>query len=246
MIQHEDFWDTIAKNVSVYRSDIRNMQTDSIILQDGSEVKSDVLFCGTGWSEHYPFLAKDQIMEFGLPHVPGDEEGEEDVKESARWESLLKAADQQVITQFPQLAHPPPHFKRPTKTTATRLYNCIAPLGDKTIAFLGDIYLSNSFRTAEAQAIWATAYFDGEVELPPREEAEKEITYMAAFSKRRYPSHGASGNYFHMDLVGYTDKLMQDVGLVSHRKGCWQDLVLPCLASDFKGIREEYLSKCGS
>jgi dimethylaniline monooxygenase (N-oxide forming) len=242
MIQHEDFWDTIAKNVSVYRSDIRNMQPDSIVLQDGSEIKSDVLFCGTGWSQHYPFLAKDQIVEFGLPHVP---EVDKNTNESAKWETLLKVADQQVIAQFPQLAHPPPHFERPTKTTATRLYNCIAPLGDKTIAFLGDIYLSNSFRTAEAQAIWVTAYFDGRVELPPREEAEKEIAYMTAFSKRRYPSHGATGNYFHMDLVGYTDKLMKDVGLVSHRGRWWQDLVSPCLASDFKGIREEYLSKFG-
>ena len=68
---------------------------------------------------------------------------------------------------------------------------------------------------------------------------------MTTFSKRRYPSHGATGNYFHMDLVGYTDKLMKDVGLVSHRKGWWQDFVSPCLASDFKGMREGYLSKFG-
>jgi dimethylaniline monooxygenase (N-oxide forming) len=243
MIQHEDFWDTIAQNVSVYRSDVRSMQATSIILQDGSEIKSDVLFCGTGWSEHYPFLSKDQILEFGLPHIPEDEENE---KESSKWETLLKAADQQVTAQFPQLAHPPPHCRRATKTTPTRLYNCIAPLGDRTIAFLGDICLSNSFRAAEAQAIWVTAYFDGRVELPPREEAEKEIAYMAAFSKRRYPSHASTGNFFHMDLVGYTDKLMKDVGLVSHRKGWWwQDLVSPCLASDFKGMREEYLAKFG-
>jgi len=194
MIQHEDFWDTIAKNVSVYRSDIRNMQPDSIILQNGSEIKSDALFCGTGWSQHYSFLAKDQVLEIGPPHVFG---AEEDVKELAKWGTLLTVADQHVIAQFPQLAHPPPYFKRPTKTTATRLYNCIAPLGNKTIAFLGDISLSNSFHTAEAQAIWVTAYFDGWVELPPREEVEKETAYMAAFSKRRYPSHGASGNYFH-------------------------------------------------
>lgn len=241
MIQHEDFWDTIAKNVSVYRSDIRTMRPDSIVLQDGSEIQSDVLFCGTGWSRHYPFFAKEQAVKFGLPHAPEGDDNEE----SSKWETLLKAADQQVIAQFPQLAHPPPYFEHPTKTTATRLYNCIAPLGDSTIAFLGDIYLSNSFRTAEAQAIWATAYFDGRVKLPPREEAEKEIAYMAAFSKRRYPSHGATGNYFHMDLVGYTDKLMKDVELVSHRRGWWRDLVSPCLASDFKGMREEYLSKFG-
>lgn len=240
MIQHEDFWDAIAKNVSVYRSDIRTMQSDAIVLQDGSIIKSDALFCGTGWRRQYPFFTKEQTIDFGLPHVP-----EAGLKESKKWEPLLKAADQKVITQFPQLANPPPYFQRPNQTTATRLYNCIAPLGDNTVAFLGDVYLSNSFRTAEAQAIWTTAYFDGNVKLPPQEEAEREIAYMTAFCKRRYPSQGATGNFFHMDLVGYTDKLMNDVGLVSHRKGWWQDLVSPCLASDFKDMRDEYISKFG-
>ena len=157
------------------------MRPNTIVLQGGSEIKSDVLFCGTGWSRHYPFFAKEQVIEFGLPHA-----FEEDSNEASNWGTLLKAADQQVIKQFPQLANPPPYFQRPTTTTATRLYNCIAPLRDDTIAFLGDIYLSNSFRTAEAQAIWVTAYFDGNIKLPPQEEAEKEIAYMTTFSRRNW------------------------------------------------------------
>jgi dimethylaniline monooxygenase (N-oxide forming) len=242
MIQHEDFWDTIAKNVYVYRSDIRAMREESIILDDGSEVKSDVLFCGTGWSPHYPFITKEQAVHLGLPHDP-----EEDPKESAKWETLLEAADQQVIAQFPQLATPPPHINRHPKTTPTRLYNCMAPLHDSTIVFLGAIHLSNSFRTAEAQAIWTTAHFDHHITTPPQQQAEAEIAYMTAFSRRRYPSHGAAGNYFHMDLVGYTDKLMSDVGLTSHRKGWWwRDLLDPCLAADFAGVREEYMHMFGT
>lgn len=76
--------------------------------------------------------------------------------------------------------------------------------------------LSNSFRNAEAQAIWTTAYFDKNVKLPDTEQAEKEIAEMNAFSKRRYPSLEAMGTFFHFDLVSYTDKLMEDIGLKSH------------------------------
>ncbi|KAL8637399.1 MAG: hypothetical protein Q9228_005323 [Teloschistes exilis] len=242
MIQHEDFWDTIAKNVSVFRHNILHLRERCIVLDDESEVPADALFCGTGWNPEYPFLSKGQTVDLGLPHA-----NEDDPPDVARkWESLLKAADDEVIARFPQLADPPPFYKRRQNSTATRLYNCVAPLSDDSILFLGNVYLSNAFRTAEAQAIWATAYFDGNVVLPTREKSERDIAYMAAFSKRRYPSHGATGNYFHMDLVGYSDRLLQDVGLVSHRRQWWwQDFFYPCLASDFSHIKDEYLAKFG-
>ena len=240
MIQHEDFWETIAKNVAIHRSNIRTMQPRSILLEDASEVPSDVLFCGTGWVQHYPFLSKEQVVKFGLPHDPTEDNKEE----AQKWNALLDAADKQVLTQFPVLANPPPHFNPPAKSTGTRLYNGITPLNDDSIAFVGLILLSNSFRNAEAQAIWMTAYLDKNLRLPEPEQAEKEVAYMNAFSKRRYPSHGVTGAYFHFDLVGYTDKLMRDIGLKSHCKGSWwSDLTSPCLASDFKDIKNEYLSK---
>ena len=243
MIQHEAFWDTIAQEVSIHRSNIRTMQANSILLEDGSELSSDVLFCGTGWSQHYPFLSKEQVIEFGLPHDP---EGDNEAL-SQKWTTLLNAADKQVLEQFPVLANPPSHFERPTKSTGTRLYNGIAPQNDDSIAFLGHILVSNCFRNAEAQAIWTTAFFDKRMGLPETEQAEKEIAYMNAFSRRRYPSRGATGAFFHFDLVGYTNKLMRDIGLKSHRKGgWWSDLTSPCLASDFKDVKDEYLSKAAA
>lgn len=171
MIQHEDFWDTIAKNVSIHPSNLRAMQANSILLDDGTEVLSDVLFCGTGWSQNYPFFTKKQVVDLGLPHDPV----EDSVEDSQKWSSLLDAADKQVLAAFPVLANPPPNFKRPTESSGTRLYNGIAPLHDDSIAFVGHVLLSNSFRNAEAQAIWTTAYFDKNVRLPDTEQAEKEI-----------------------------------------------------------------------
>lgn len=45
------------------------------------------------------------------------------------------------------------------------------------------------------------------------------------------------------ELVGYTDRLLEQLGLKTHWKGCFRDLFEPCGASDFKSLKEEYLDK---
>ena len=119
-----------------------------------------------------------------------------------------------MLAEFPQLDHLPPHRKAEVPTTTARLYNCIAPLEDNSVVFLGCAHLSNSFRTAKAQAIWTTAYLDGSINSPPLEQAQREVAYMNVFSKRRYSSHGAAGTFFFFELVSYTDKLLRDEGMV--------------------------------
>lgn len=42
------------------------------------------------------------------------------------------------------------------------------------------------------------------------------------------------------ELVWYTDRLMKEVGINSHRKGWWADWVEPCLACDFRHVTDEY------
>lgn len=75
----------------------------------------------------------------------------------------------------------------------------------------------------------------------------KEIAYTTAFSKRGYPVHGAMGNYFHLDLAGYTDRLMEDVGLTSHKQKGWlRNFMDPCIASDFKNVKDEYRRQFGT
>ena len=167
LAQHIDFWDTLARNVHVYRNDISSLKPHSIVLDDGSEIPVDVLLYDTGWKFDYPFFPpKKQAYALGLPHSP-----EEDSPEDAKlWKFLLESADQRVLAEFPILKSPPPHKKPEVPTTTMRLYNCIAPLEDPLVVFLGRAYLSNSFRTAEARAIWATAYFDGNVKMPSLEQ----------------------------------------------------------------------------
>ncbi|KAM0802197.1 hypothetical protein BDR22DRAFT_961856 [Usnea florida] len=57
MIQHEDFWGTIAKAVSIYRSNLQTMQASSILLGDRLEILSDALFCDKQVLEQFPVLA---------------------------------------------------------------------------------------------------------------------------------------------------------------------------------------------
>ncbi|TGO28034.1 hypothetical protein BPAE_0033g00360 [Botrytis paeoniae] len=253
LIHHDDFWDTVARNVRVYRGDIAKLDSHAIVLENGTVIHTDMLLCGTGWKRGYPFLTPAQIREFGLPHPVIDDSEEE----SRIWESFTQNATQEILTSFPKLRNPPgpTHTQDQHKTnqavptTPTRLYNLLAPLNDlenPSLVFLSHIHLSNAFRLAEAQAIWATAYFSSHLTLPGLQEARREVAYQNTFSKLRYPAHGGRGNYFHLDLVGYTDLLMRDVGLASHKKkGWWGDLLGPCVAGDYGGMREEFWGRVG-
>ena len=243
MIQQADFWDLVSHRVNVYRSELSTTTQKSIILIDGREVPTDILLCGTGWDTSYPFFSSKQAFELGLPHDPCADPEEE----QQSWNDSMDAADQQILKDYPILASPPPGC-RPVagaNLTPARLYHGIASLTDSSTIFLGRARVSNNFLGAEAQAIWATAYWDGHVTLPPFKQAQREVAYMNDFSRRRYPSRGIDGINFHTDLLWYTDTLVYGAGLTSHRKGWWEDSEEPCLASDFRDCKDEYIAKYG-
>ena len=237
--QHDDFWDEIAQKVNVYRNDIGSLQPHSVILDNGVELPADVILCGTGWRPDYRFFSNEQAHSLGLPYGPD----QNSLGDDKLWNTLIESAERKILEKFLILQNPPPHNEPHVSTTTLRLYNGIAPLEDDSAVFLGRALLSNSFRTAEAQAIWATAFFDGNLKMPSLDQAQLEVAYMNAFSKKRYPSNGAVGDNYFFELVWYTDKLLADVGLKSHRKGWWADWVEPCLTTDFRHMKDEYLRR---
>ena len=243
MIQHDDFWDTVSQNVNVYRSDPVGTTEKSIILRDGRQITTDVLLCGTGWLSHYPFLSIQQAQQLGLPHDEMDETAEE----VQLWRGLEDVAAAKILSDFPILANPPPSSKPVSNggLTPARLYQGISSLNDQSIVFLGRAKVSNHFRTADAQAVWATAYWDGHILLPSLEQMQCEVAYLNTFSRLRYPTRGLDGLNFHADLIWYTDRLLTDAGLSSHRKGWWEDWDEPCFADDLKDCKDEYLAKYG-
>ena len=50
MIQHDDFWDLVSQKVNIYRGDLSGTTANAIVLDDGRQVPTDVLLCGTGWN----------------------------------------------------------------------------------------------------------------------------------------------------------------------------------------------------
>ena len=156
---------------------------------------------------------------------------------------LQEAADKEVIDEYPRLARPPKYYQKPMTKTPYRLYKCMAPLDDDSIVFLGQIRIANNFRVAECQALWATALLDGTLDLPSYEDMQGEIAYVNAWCRRRYPANGGLGNYMHYDVIAYTDALLAELGLTSHRKPWLKDFFSPCLANDLKDLIQEYKTK---
>ena len=143
------------------------------------------------------------------------------------------------------LANPPEHLHKPILTTPYRLYNSIGPLNDDSIAFIGYAIIGNYFKGVECQAVWATAFLDKQLKLPPLEDRQTEIARMIAFNKRIYLSSGQRGNFLAFESNCYTDKLLREVGLSSHLKGWFTNFFVPGTAKDMAGLKDEYLAKYG-
>lgn len=197
MLNHEDFFETIAKNVRIYAGEIATLEKDLIRLDTGEEIASDVILCGTGWVPSLQFFSEDQCRDLGLPQPVSSSPAEE----TNHWAKLEAEADQKGLLTFPQLANPPPHYHKPTNHTPYRLYRLIAPLSEssaaiseRSIVFIGQVGVGNYFPTVECQAMFATAYLDGKLSLPPKEEQEKDVALFTTWCRRRYLSKGDEGN----------------------------------------------------
>ncbi|KAL8941110.1 MAG: hypothetical protein Q9216_002442 [Gyalolechia sp. 2 TL-2023] len=225
---HPDFLSKIAQNVHVYRRDISHLSEDSITLQprrSGSSLEEgnpltipvDVLVYCTGWSATTTLFPAHQAYEFGLA-VPLKDA---DPAIQAHWHDLEDAADPVILSRFPTLKNPPVYRKIKPKETPFRLYKAMAPPADDShsIVFLGKMVVGNNFRTAEAQALWAVAYLDGDIRhLPSQILKEREVAETVAWDRRRYLNKGELGSWFYYDVVDYADALFEQLELSSHRQ----------------------------
>lgn len=240
--QREDFFNIIASRVQVHREDIDRAEEHSLMLTSGVSVHADAIIYATGWLPTHLHIEDSLAMDLGLP-VSSPREAAADSK---HWETLLAQADKQVLKRFPLLGQCPADHEHPRKMSSFKLYKSIVPLRDHSIVFLGKMMLGNHFRNAEVQALYAIAVLDGTLKLPPLNVMEQEIATTQAWCSRRYLAKGELGSWFYFDMVPYTDMLLEHLGLVSHRKNGWKDLLEPCWAADLEGLVEEYKSKYDS
>lgn len=180
------------------------------------------------------------LMALGLPY-PKDIEPQE---ENAKWQKLVAEADEQVLRRFVLLRNLPKHYHKYESRTPYRLYHTMAPINDDSILFMNHVVAGAKLFAAEAQAIWAVAYWDKAFKLPSVEARERDIAHMIAWNKRRYLSNGELGHFAAFDSVPYVDRLLDEIGSTAHRKKGWLgNMFSPIMPADLGKVWKEYLAK---
>lgn len=239
--QRPDFFDTIAQKVKVYRANIDRISPHDVHLADSTTIKTEAIIYATGWQESTPYLDPNTAYSLGLASPLSGV----DIVEEEKWRVLEEAADSGILQQFPVLAQPPPYYKCERNESPFRLYNCMLPIRDHSIAFLGKMHLANHTYNSEVQSLFAIAAMDGTVSLPSDAEMEKDVALVRAWQKRRYPAKGVAGNWFWFDVVPYVDTVLKRLGLKSHLSPGLKGVFKPAEAKDFRGIIDEYKRTSG-
>lgn len=236
--QRDDFFDVIARNVNVLRQDIVRLTGDSMILANDTRLHADAVVFATGWKVTPSHIDDALAFSLGLPVQQAAKNNEPRLTDEVE----LEAANA-VHARFPLLKHAPPHRQQHTSMTPSRLYKAMLPVSDHSIVFLGRMMLGNHFRNAEVQALYAVAALDSRLQLPTKNDMRKDTAMVLAWNKQRYLQKGQLGMWFYFDMVPYTDMLLDQLGLKSHRRNYWKDLFETCWARDLRGLVAEYKVK---
>ncbi|EMC91068.1 hypothetical protein BAUCODRAFT_126990 [Baudoinia panamericana UAMH 10762] len=250
LLQRDDWWDVIARKVQVCRGEIARLEPDHLVLNDGRVVSTDVLICATGWKQEFPFFSAKEAARLGLP-IPLNETKLVD-DERQLWRAEDSEAEKRVLARWPYLAQVLKVKANEVRATPYRLYRYTIPLHDHSIAFLGTAAVPNAYHTAVVQSLLAIAHLDGNLKLPTEAEMADDIAFVNAWSRIRYPLIGHPGNVLNFEMLSFTDIVLDQLGLSSHRlpaetrkrwTGWWQDLTQPSLAADYAGLIDEYRKK---
>ena len=262
---YETNWFQLVKQgkISVHVADVTSLSGNKANLSTGDSVLADTFVSCTGWKAAPPieFLPEYIAPQLGLP----GEDGLEDC-------GLVKQADKEIFRAAPELLCGPTKKlpKVPARVVSTRdnrvsspyrLYRFMVPPGKKflekrNIAFIGAHLALNEITVAQAQALWITAFFQGE--LPDLERSNlnfEAIRYQTVlqseYCRLRHPPAGGGAGERCPDLLFdgllYTDLLLRDVGIDNFRKrGVWYELFHRYLPRDYAGITEEFIRRVRS
>ncbi|KAB8227201.1 flavin-binding monooxygenase-like protein [Aspergillus alliaceus] len=160
-----NFFDLVTTNkVTIHIDHISHLTPNTIHLASSKPLPTDALICSTGW-QATPNL---DFRPSSLPETLGFPWSNDPIPES-----VIKAADTEILSRFPRLAHPPPIAPNYTPlapdSPATakhpfRLSRFMIPASPtlaqtRSIAFMGLAMTINTTMLAQAQALWISAYF---------------------------------------------------------------------------------------
>jgi thioredoxin reductase len=196
--QREDFFDVIAKEVSVVRKDVSHMCNTGLVMEDHTVVEADIVICATGWKIDHPYFEPETAAILGLPVATESADAEIEAHSA----DLQALAEKDVVDKLPildskwALAQASRDCTRERGLTPLCLWKSMVPLNDPSIIFVGKLMLGNHFRNSEVQALFASAVLDGALVLPPVVERERDVAEHVAWCRRRYPGgKGKRGNW---------------------------------------------------
>ncbi|KAJ4377311.1 hypothetical protein N0V83_000136 [Neocucurbitaria cava] len=256
-----DFFEFVRSGrVRVHVADITHLSQHTVHLSDGTALRdADVLICGTGWKDT-PQLQFISEKELGLPgHL------------AASFQQHIAAAEAQIFETCPKLRHQPaPRHNKPMTDDVKelvpepyRLYRFMVPpafIQIRTLAFAGAYRSPATTVIAQTQALWITAFFDGQVPTlaaslddnnDNNNKALQSIMYETVlhtqFGKWRYSrGFGARFPELWFDCLPYVDLMLRDIGVRNQRKKTWwAERFTPYMPTDYVGIVDEYLALKG-
>ncbi|KAL9597697.1 MAG: hypothetical protein Q9219_004954 [cf. Caloplaca sp. 3 TL-2023] len=172
----QDVYEYVRNGViRVHVTDIDHLSEKKVHLSNGDTLEADALVCSTGW-KHRPsikFLPEGSDRSLGLPHTTA---------EKRELDPLIKKADTYILENYPRLQNQPVmnrSYKSPNCSTSSdksnnpydldqpfRLYRFMVPpayINDRSIGYTGMMLSIHTCLCAQAQALWLTAYFGGEL-----------------------------------------------------------------------------------
>jgi dimethylaniline monooxygenase (N-oxide forming) len=243
ILHHEDFFPLVAEKVQVHRVKVKKLLKNELYLDndDGTHYPCDAILCGTGWHRGLDMFSDDLKIQLGLPYPKSLDA--EPLEGSSKWAELIASADKAIINRFHILRNPPPHPHIESQSTPYRLYRGMAPLHDDSILFLNHIIVANKLFGAEAQAMWAVAWFDKDIRVP-LDSREQDVATWIAWCRRRYLSNGSLGNEASFDMVPYVDTLLDEMDVSGHRQKGWtKNFFATVMPADLGRAWTEYLGR---
>ncbi|EIM86307.1 FAD/NAD-P-binding domain-containing protein [Stereum hirsutum FP-91666 SS1] len=188
------------------------LESQAVLLSDGSKVNADAVVLGTGFSSSWDALFDDETKEeLGLTqHAPSDEFDTE-------WDSY-------------QSLSRPPRVLDADKRWATSIYRGIVPskiIDRRDFAINGSILAANFGYLTEVSSHWISSYFldDPFLKVPSAEDAFKETQRHTAWLRKRFPyevmwaNASYSGDLALWSWPQTVDKLLRDMSLRDFRSG---------------------------